>query len=374
MVPAVWLALVADLISVSSATGCPSSSDVTAELNRLGATTALSQIGTAEVEVDSRRLAVTIRDRQGLQLGKRSVRAPEGCQTAAALSAVLIGAWAGDWIRTNAGGQRADSETQQQSAEAPVKEPVQTTEEPRREEVPVLSAPSEAVRAPLPLAPAEGAPPAPAMKPPEATKSPLAPAPAAAPKSKPARTQASLSSPARAPSAPIHGELALQASGLYDGDRGTFGIAAEGALGKGALAVVAIVESVGQRERPLGPGQARYSLARVGVGARIGRTWGKLFADLAVVPELARHHFEGQGASLARPGAVTAWAAMIDGRARLGWDIGRLAPFIYVGTSYGFLREHLHVSGGVSDTITVSSVNVAAGFGISVWFGNRTRS
>jgi hypothetical protein len=86
-------------------TGCPTKATVAAEIDRLGAAVALDQVGNAEVVVDRGELRILIRDRGAAVLGSRSVAAPTDCQARAALAAVLIAAWTGDWMRTSLNSQ-----------------------------------------------------------------------------------------------------------------------------------------------------------------------------------------------------------------------------------------------------------------------------
>ena len=89
---------------VSPGDGCPTAGAVEAELVRLGARSSLSDVGTAEVRVEGATLFVRLWDGAGNTLGERHVDAPAGCVDRAALSAVLIAAWTGQWRKTSLGG------------------------------------------------------------------------------------------------------------------------------------------------------------------------------------------------------------------------------------------------------------------------------
>lgn len=101
MLSATIVALVAGGLTVSPPTGCPAAASVAAEIDRLGGTGALDEVGDAEVVVERHELRIQIRDRDGATLGSRTVAAPTDCKARAALAAVLITAWTGEWMRTN---------------------------------------------------------------------------------------------------------------------------------------------------------------------------------------------------------------------------------------------------------------------------------
>jgi hypothetical protein len=103
MVFATVAALIAGSTTVSPQAGCPVPSAVAAEVKRLGAGSALDQVGTADVATQGGDLRIVIRDKSGAALGSRTLPAPVDCQARAALAAVLIAAWAGEWIKTNLG-------------------------------------------------------------------------------------------------------------------------------------------------------------------------------------------------------------------------------------------------------------------------------
>ncbi len=61
----VTAALVAGAISVAAPAACPGAAAIAAQLDHLGAGTALAQVGTAEVSVEGTRMRIVMSDRQG---------------------------------------------------------------------------------------------------------------------------------------------------------------------------------------------------------------------------------------------------------------------------------------------------------------------
>ena len=357
MLDAVVVSLVAGAISVTPANACPAAEAITDEIARLGANAALAQVGTAEVKSGDGELHIAIRDRQGIVLGSRAVEAPADCTARAALAAVLIAAWTGDWIKTNLGGATPVST-----------DGVATPAEPHAMLAPTASAHSSA--APPSAEPVIAAPPAtmssagavamplvaptPAPEPSKAIPSSLAPRAGVVVASLP--TQAGPASPL------LHVELAALGFGLHDGDAGTFGAGAEGTLLRRSFLLVALVEGAGERQRALDTGQAGYSFVRMGLGLGVRKAWQHVFVDFSLVPELARYALRGIG--LNQTNSLVAWGLLGDGRARLGLRFGRVAPFAYVGASWSLLQERLRLDDPQA-SITLSRANVAAGLGIS---------
>ena len=109
-------------------------------------------------------------------------------------------------------------------------------------------------------------------------------------------------------------------------------------------------------------GQAGYSFVRMGIGLGVRKGWQRAFVDVSLVPELARHTLRGIG--FLQSNSLTAWAFEVDGRARLGWRFGRVAPFLFLGASWSLLRERLRLD-DPPGSITLSRANLAAGLGIS---------
>ena len=173
--------------------GCPASEAIDANLERLGALTLLSQLGTAEVRVEGPSLYVSLRDRRGEPIGARAVAAVGDCAGRAALVAAVIAAFVGDWAQTE-------------------------------------------IARPQPAAPA-------------ATRKADA-VPAAAP-----ATAEAGGVPAAAAAKllrPWHAELGVMALGLYDGDVGGFGLGGRVDLGRGAWTLAGLVEGSFDRQQALG--------------------------------------------------------------------------------------------------------------------------
>jgi hypothetical protein len=87
-------------VTVSPEDGCPSGEAITTNLDRLGALSALNQLGGAQVTVQGSALHVSFRDYFGEPLGARTVMASEDCAERATLAAAVIATCAGDWART----------------------------------------------------------------------------------------------------------------------------------------------------------------------------------------------------------------------------------------------------------------------------------
>src|SRR3954468_6990166 len=84
----------------SASRPCPSTSQVDAELQRLGESATLERLGDSEVTVVGETMRVVLRDRAGTTLGVREVVAPSGCAARVSLAAVLLVAWAKTWNET----------------------------------------------------------------------------------------------------------------------------------------------------------------------------------------------------------------------------------------------------------------------------------
>jgi len=355
--------LLATAISVVPASECPSSAAIASELERLGALAALEQVGAAEIAVEQAWLRIEIRDQRGIVLGGRRVSAPADCAARASLAAVLIAAWTGEWIATNLGEPPGAAQPAAGASVEPrsVRARPNVPDGPPSEPVPASAVPPAAppiARAVVPAAPPPSAPPPPAPPPP-------APPP-------PVVTAAASPGPiVHAPNAatpvgrPLQVEVGLLGFGAHDGDAGVLGLGGQAALLGERLSLIALVEETGQRQRTLGPGQASYGSVRFGLSAAVRRAWTHLFVDLALLPELQRTVVQGLG--LVQAKGVIAWSVVADGRARLGWKAGRVAPFLYLGAGWSFRREHLTLDDRPDAAITLSRLDLAAGLGIAVF-------
>jgi len=163
-------------------------------------------------------------------------------------------------------------------------------------------------------------------------------------------------------------ELAAFVFGAHDADASTWGVGAQGSYGLGAIAALtALGEVTGERQRTLGPGQAAYRLARVGVGVAARRALGRdVLLDGALVPELFHLSLRGVRLLDARPAA--AWGLAVDARVRLGVRLGAIVPFLYADGSYALTATRLTLDNSRSDA-TLSRWGVAAGLGILLPFG-----
>jgi hypothetical protein len=270
---------------------CPSGDAVAAELDRLGASTALAALGSPEVTVKGKTMRVVLRGRDGSIIGAREVAAPDACRERASVAAVFLAAWVGVWSNEPAqigGRRRADVATTTATAvpkpptgEIPANSSKASAARREVSRPPGLAAPSPAngtVSPPnsLPVSPQSG-------PPPPATPAPTRPAPTtpAPPPPPPPPALSPPRGPEPNPSAlPQQGpsvEVAGLAFGTHDGNAGALGggVLAGYRLGE-SFAVSALVESVTARQAALGPGLAEYRTSRLGVGAQPATQVGRL--------------------------------------------------------------------------------------------------
>jgi hypothetical protein len=164
-------------------------------------------------------------------------------------------------------------------------------------------------------------------------------------------------------------EIAGLGFGTHDGDAGTYGAGLlVGYRPRGALALAALFEGTGQRERTLGPGLAGYRTFRLGVGAGVLRKWGRVFGDVGIFPELTLLTLNGKRLQSGR--AATVWGAAADLRARLGFNWGRVAPFLFTGGSYALRGERLTLDDR-QQNVTLSRWNFSVGAGLAFLFGEK---
>ena len=156
--------------------------------------------------------------------------------------------------------------------------------------------------------------------------------------------------------------------GIHDGDAGAFGggIQAGYRLSRW-LAIGALLEGSGQRERPMVRGQAAYRRYDLGLGLTVGKAVGPIFGDVTVLPELTLLTVEGRNLN---PGkSVTQWGAAADARLRLGPVLGPWRPFIFGAGSYAFSAERLTLDDYPGQGTTLSRRNVMVGLGLAYAFG-----
>jgi len=344
-------------------TSCPSGDAIAAELNRLGAGAALSALGSSQVTIKDRTMHVVLLGRDGSLLGDREVAAPDDCNERAAVAAVFIAAWVGEWTTTPlVEGQDSLEASNHNTAALPPNVPrsrPRATEPTSRTSLPSGElAEVQRVAAPKPLEPTAA---------PSATKASAAP---------PAAVSLAETNPvdvvAKKPKLDPRGEVAGLGFGTYDGDAGTFGAGIlVGYRLTGALVLGSLFEATGERERTLGPGLAVYRSFRVGVGASALRRWGAVFGDVGFFPELTLLSLNGK--QLANERSATAWGAAADLRGRLGLTVGRVAPFLFVGGSYDLREERLTLYDRPQTIITLSRWNVNIGAGVAFLFGTKNR-
>ena len=358
------LAVIASLLSSGAVTvlpassACPSEQTITAELDHLGVLTALAEIGSPEVAVEGARMRVVFRGRDGAVLGVREIAAPTTCHERASTAAVFIAAWVGDWSMPLAKLPSPENlavtpaTMDQAPASAGVARPVDasvpTAERSKTETVPPL-APS------LASPPADGVPPA-QLFPPPSTPPSQSPPPTAKPVTPAGLTRRPRVEVAGWAVATNNGDATAIGAGLFAGYRFA-----------GRVAAAALVETTGEREIAVGPAMAAYRISRLGLGACVLRTWGPLFFDAGIFPELTMLTARGtKQLNVNYP--VTTWGAAMDLRVRLGLSAGRIAPFLFMGGSGALPAQKLTIE-GATQTTTLSRWSYSAGIGLAFLFG-----
>jgi hypothetical protein len=98
------------------------------------------------------------------------------------------------------------------------------------------------------------------------------------------------------------------------------------------------------------------------------RTWGLLFFDAGLFPELTM--LTSRGTKKLDVGySVTTWGAAMDLRVRLGLSIGRIAPFLLLGGSGTLPAQKLTLEGAPQAETTLSRWSYSAGVGLAFLFG-----
>jgi hypothetical protein len=367
------------VVVLPTGTTCPSGAAIAAELDRLGASAALTALGSSEITIKDTKMHVVLRGQNGSMLGARDVAAPEACNQRAAVAAVFIAAWVGAWTTAPlAEGQDFKLEAPDHNAAFPsdvprprprTADPASRTSLPSREAREVAKADDATPPDAKPAPPATRAAAAPPVVPPDAKPAPSAAKVAAAPPAAAAETKA-VAVAAKKPKPDPRGEVDGLGFGTHDGDAGTFGAGIlVGYRPTGALALAALFEATGERERTLGPGRAGYRTLRLGVGAGVLRKWGRVFGDVGIFPELTLLTLNGK--QLATGRSATAWGVAADLRARFGLTLGRVAPFLFAGGSYDLREERLTLDDRPQTIVTLSRWNVSAGAGLAFLFGAR---
>lgn len=290
-----------------ASSACPSGQAISAELEHLGVLAELAELGSAEVAVEGASMRVVFRGRDGAVLGVREVAAPTTCHERAATAAVFIAAWVGDW-----------SMPDQAPASAGV--PAQ-----------LFPLPSTT---PMPL-------------PPSVTK-PVTP-----------------TELARRPRVEVAGWVLA----TNDGDASAVGAGLFAAYRFARRATAAaLIETTGERDIAVGPAVAAYRISRLGMGACVLRTWGPLFFDAGIFPELTM--LTSRGTKQLDVGySVTTWGAAMDLRVRLGLSAGRIAPFLFMAGSGTLPAQKLTLEGDAQAETTLSRWSYGAGVGLAILFG-----
>jgi len=171
--------------------------------------------------------------------------------------------------------------------------------------------------------------------------------------------------PLRAQTAPPwRSEIGAMALAVHDGDEGGFGAGLRADLARGPWMLSALVEGSLAREQPLGAGRGAYRFLRAGLGLGLRRSWSRVFWDATLVPMLDRLSLAGQNLQDNR--TVTSWGFAVAGQTRIGWDGGRVRPFLFVGASYRVPGERMTLEDRPEVKVPLSAINGEAGLGISV--------
>jgi hypothetical protein len=133
-------------------------------------------------------------------------------------------------------------------------------------------------------------------------------------------------------------------------------------------AAAALIETTGERDIAVGPAVAAYRISRLGVGACVLRTWGPLFFDAGIFPELTMLTSRGTKRLDVRY-SVTTWGAAMDLRVRLGLSAGRIAPFLFMAGSGTLPAQKLTLEGDAQAETTLSRWSYSAGVGLAILFG-----
>ena len=78
-----------------------------------------------------------------------------------------------------------------------------------------------------------------------------------------------------------------------------------------------------------------------------------------------------KGRQLVAARSATTWGAAVDLRGRVGFALGRFAPFLFAGGSRDLRPEYLTLTGAAdgSDNTSLSRWNLSAGAGLAVLWG-----
>jgi hypothetical protein len=364
--------LAALFLSVAAAAprpgACPARAAIAAEIDGLGALQALAQMGIPEVTVEGASMRIVLRSHEGALLGVREVAAPLSCQGRAAVAAVVIVAWLGEWNQAPPAAATAARSAAMaiDTVPSPAVAPASSAVAPASSAVAPASpavAPASSTAARVPAAPSAGAVVAQTGAP-----APIEPGRDLA-SSPPATLVESASSEAPPPGrgGGARGDLSAFVAGVHDGDAGTVGFGLQAGYGLGRRITLAVLaEGTGERTSSLGPGQAAYSALSFGAGASLRTVFGRGVADLGLFPEAVRTALRGEGLATAR--GTSAWGLAVEGRVRLGLRLGGSVPFVQVGASYDLTRQRLTLDDRPSTT-TLSPWSLSAGLGILIPLG-----
>jgi hypothetical protein len=136
----------------------------------------------------------------------------------------------------------------------------------------------------------------------------------------------------------------------------------------GALRAAFAAGVAGERQVALGPGAATYVVSRLGAGPALHVQRGRVWTQLALLPQLTLLSLEGK--NLATVHAATAWGASVEGRGRIGVRWGRLAPFISLALTRSFGGETLTLD-DTSDRARLSPWEVRVEVGVSFVIGSQ---
>lgn len=173
-----------------------------------------------------------------------------------------------------------------------------------------------------------------------------------------------------APREPHEVELGISLGERADGSaRAPAGGLFAGVPLHGALRAAIAADVAGEREVALGPGAATYLVSRLGAGPALHVQLGRVWTQVALLPQLTLLSLEGKNLMTAR--AATLWGASVEARGRIGVRWGRLAPFITLAVTRSLVGEKLTLD-DTSDSVRLSPWEIGMAVGVSFVIGSQS--
>jgi hypothetical protein len=172
-----------------------------------------------------------------------------------------------------------------------------------------------------------------------------------------------------APREPHEAELGISVGQSEDGNaRALAGGALAGVQLHGALRAAIAADVAGERQVALGPGAATYLVSRLGAGPALHVQRGRVWTQIALLPQLTLLSLEGKNLMAAR--AARVWGASVEARGRIGVRWGRLAPFVSLALTRSLVGETLTLD-DTSDSARLSPWEVRVEVGVSFVIGSQ---